>query len=195
MRLAAGLALLALLAGCKGSTPSADQARVDVMKADSVLAHDKDPSVTLGSYRNDNFPPRRNDVVSTLESASAADARRLTADTMRLARAGGWTIFYANCDAAFEAFAYKVADGVSYHLLLDGRALTENGISRLTLNLIAPQSREPVSDLVPERPRAIDTTNCIESAGSAAGPSGTKIVIDREGPDPSGKQPKPPGHR
>lgn len=195
MRLAAGLVTLVLLAGCTGNTPSADQARVDFLKADSLLSHDKDPSVTLGSYRNDNFPPRRNEVVSTLDAPSPAEARRLTADTMRLARAGGWTIFYANCDVAFEAFAYKVADGVSYHLLLDGRALSENGIARLTLNLIAPQSREPVSDLVPDRPAAIDTTNCIESADSAAGPSGTKFVIDREGPDPSGKQPKPSGHR
>ncbi|TDD25501.1 hypothetical protein [Nonomuraea diastatica] len=113
-------------------------------------------------------------------AAPADEARRWAAKGMRKLRDGGWTVYATVClpprksgdpdppaegawDAwSFAAHAYKVVEGVSYFAIAQGLGQVSGDVE-MTIEMRAPSSHEPVTDLFPDRPPPLPAgTSCVE---------------------------------
>ncbi|GAB3813355.1 hypothetical protein [Micromonospora zhanjiangensis] len=99
----------------------------------------------------------------------------------------------------YAAYGYKIVDGVSYFVRMDGvgRIDTHTTNVSVDLRMIAPHSTESVVDLFPDRPPAIPAgSGCLESATVPTGyqETGLRTLMNSNGPLPNG-QPNLPGLR
>jgi hypothetical protein len=192
--------------------PDPDRQRIAVMHDEPLVARDGTPSINQGFVISDKLPAHRNMISAGLldEDAQNADevARKQTSDAMMALRENKWVIYLAGCLApgpdnsdnkddvlgfqhedgwAFAAYAYKIADGVSYSAELLGSASGKR--ARLSLRLLAPHSSEPRADVFPDRPPALEAgKSCIETSlpPQARSVTGVPTVMDSVGPHPTG---------
>ncbi|MEO3806152.1 hypothetical protein [Nonomuraea sp. B1E8] len=202
-----------LLSGCaaSGATTRADQARLDVMLSQPFVGEAvKEPARRVAFRKSDDLPATRGTVAVVLADGPAADpageARQWAAKGMRKLRDGGWTVYATVClpprkssdpdppaegawDAwSFAAHAYKVVDGVSYFALAQGLGQLPGDVE-MTIEMRAPSSHEPVTDLFPDRPPALPAgRNCVESGDlpSKKRTDGPPVVMGESGRKPSG---------
>ncbi len=196
---ALGIALaLLLLAACTeppGTSSNADRDRLAVMQSEALLKRAaKEPYAEAGFRVSEKLQPHRSKIIATLASPVEVEvARKEGAEAVSVLHDTGWTVFHVRCDGlSFVANAYKVVSGVSYYAEVDG-AIQEVKVS-VVLQMRAPYSKEPTSDLFADRPPALtDGKSCLETHTTGVS-DGTPIVLDELGPDPDGA-PKPNGHR
>lgn len=172
-----------LLAGCpSGGSSNADKDRLAFMQREPVLKLAiREPYAEVGFKISDKVPLHRSHIVAALADPVEPDvARKHGMQAVDSLRNSGWTVFYARCEeATFTAGAYKIAGDVSYHAQLTGAA--KDGATAVVLQLRAPHSQEPTSDLFPNRPAGLATT-CLETGGEGTG--GTLAEISDLGPGP-----------
>ncbi|HEX4812305.1 MAG TPA: hypothetical protein VFV66_06080 [Nonomuraea sp.] len=198
-----------LLCGCTGTsgTTRADADRLNVLLSQPFVKEAVGkPSIRAAFQKSDDLPATRGTATVVLAdqrtAAPADDARRWAQNGMRKLRESGWTVYATVClpprrsddadapeegawDAwSFAAHAYKVVDGVSYFAVAQGLGQVSGNVE-LSVEMRAPSSREPASDLFPERPPALaEGANCVESAALpdkkvADGPA---VIMGESGP-------------
>ncbi|MFI7706703.1 hypothetical protein [Nonomuraea sp. NPDC049480] len=206
-----------LLSGCFASsaTTQADHEQLEVMLSQPFVreAIDK-PSTRVAFQKSDRLPATRGMVTAVLADQPAAapadDARQWAAKGMQKLRDSGWTVYATVClpprksddpnppqegawDAwSFTAHAYKVVDGVSYFAIAEGLGQLPGSIE-MYIEMRAPSSREPVSDLFPERPPPLPVgASCVEAGGLPAKKviNGPAVVMGESGPGQAGKEPR-----
>ncbi|TMR12402.1 hypothetical protein ETD86_32655 [Nonomuraea turkmeniaca] len=206
-----------LLSGCFASsaTTQADHERLEVMLSQPFVREAiKKPAARAAFQKSDKLPATRGVVTAVLADQPAAapadDARQWAVKGMRKLRDSGWTVYATVClpprksddpnppqDGAwdtwsFAAHAYKIVDGVSYFAIAEGLGQLSGSVE-LSIEMRAPSSHEPVSDLLPERPPALPAgASCVE-AGSLPTKkvaNGTGVIIGESGRDQAGKEPQ-----
>ncbi|TDD12263.1 hypothetical protein E1292_02170 [Nonomuraea deserti] len=202
-----------LLSGCAASdaTTRADQAQLDVMMSQPFVSEAvKEPARRVAFRKSDDLPATRGTVTVVLAerpaAAPAGEARRWAAEGMRKLRDGGWTVYATVClppresgdpdppaegawDAwSFAAHAYKVVDGVSYFAVAQGLGQLSGDVE-MTIEMRAPSSHEPVTDLFPDRPPPLPAgTSCVETGDLPAEKvtDGPPVVMGESAGQPSG---------
>ncbi|TDC07852.1 hypothetical protein E1267_12235 [Nonomuraea longispora] len=202
-----------LLSGCVASeaTTRADHERLDVLLSQPFVGEAvEEPARRLAFRKADDLPATRGMVTVVLAdgpaAAPAGEARRWAAKGMRKLREGGWTVYSTVClppresddpdppeegawDAwSFAAHAYRVVDGVSYFAVARGLGRLPDAVE-MTIEMRAPSSREPVTDLFPERPPPLpEGKSCVETGDLPAGKvtDGPPVIMGESADDPSG---------
>ncbi|MGV9303796.1 hypothetical protein ACWDLG_10525 [Nonomuraea sp. NPDC003727] len=203
-----------LLSGCMApsATTQTDQDRITVMRSQPFAGEAiSKPSTRVAFQNSDRLRATRGQVAVVLTDqatgAPAEDARQWAVKGMRKLRDSGWTVYATAClpprksddpdppqdgvwDAwSFVAYAYKIVDGVSYFATADGVGQLPGRV-KMSIEMRAPSSREPASDLFPDRPPPLPVgTSCVETGGLPAKKvtNGRMVVMGESGPDQAGK--------
>jgi hypothetical protein len=222
--LAVLVVVTAALAGCPApnATTRADRERLELLRDEARALNAEETLAVAGWQNSRRLPPARGHLLGRLAEVATADAvtvaRQETAEAIGALRANGWTVYLVACvppwtddepvdedsvvpqpafDAwTFVAYGYKVVDGVSYFVEVHGSGMQPPGRAAVSLRLIAPYSRETVTDLFPDRPPATEVgASCVERATPLDGLAvlGTPTVMDEKGPVDG--EPMAEGHR
>jgi hypothetical protein len=222
--LAVLVAVAAVLFGCPAPNASTgvDQSRLEVLQAEARAVNAAETTAVAGWQNSTRQPPVRGHVHANIADIDTADAvtvaRQETAKAIDALRANSWTIYFVVCvprrtdddvidadsvlppptfDAwTFVAYGYKIVDGVSYFVQVNGWGQPPSGKATVYLWLRAPYSKEADPDLFPDRPPATELgASCVEQAAPPDGLTelGTRTIMDEKGPDAGGT--KANGHR
>jgi len=218
--LIAGGALL--LAGCPGqvrgeSTDDVDRARAATLRAEPILADALGPvRVTPGQVLSEELGWERPQVLAGLYArvgaappdASAAGARARMAAMLTGLRERGWSVLWASCNLSrspsdpakdswrWSAYAYRVADGVSYWIGLRAD-VHPDGHGTIDAVLRAPHHRDP-ANLFADAPAGLPAgASCIERPvlSEASEQDGAPIELAATRLLPGAKPSVDPGHR
>jgi hypothetical protein len=199
-RVLTAVGAVAVLAGCQPSpsTSDVDRRRADAVRADPVFrAAVHEPTVRVGKVLSEDLGWDRTEVSAVLYERQAtdpppvpspADVETSVEATLSDARAQGWTVLWASCapppDPGYpssrwewEAYGYRVADGVSYWLRLAGAA-QRDGFARIDVLVRAPGARDR-ANLFADAPTGLPAgATCVERPGVSETPERDGAAIE-----------------
>lgn len=181
------------LAGCAGQTPeTADVDRIAVMRADSIFSHlVGDADAAQG--REDGGAFLANTYVAPVDpwagenmpvGVTISQRKGAVAELVEQLRASGWAIISARCDGGaeetadapadnayqWEAFGYRVRDGVPYAVHLVATYSDSSGLS-VRVSMATPFHGDAGTYFASAPPPLAAGATCIESADDTVGPA------------------------
>jgi hypothetical protein len=191
---------IAVLAGCQPgpTTSDVDRRRADAVRADPVFrAAVHEPTVRVGKVLGEDLGWDRTEVSAVLYERQATDPPPVPSPaefesrveaTLAGVRQQGWTVLWASCAPPpepgypssrweWQAYGYRVADGVSYWLRLAGAA-QRDGFARIDVLVRAPGARDR-ANLFADAPAGLPAGGtCVERPGVPGRPERDGAAIE-----------------